>query len=176
MQAWSLTLTVALALSPGWAMAAAKSTAQRPGAATSQKVKTAQAGFDASIGQNSHRLLQEGQRIFRYDTFGDESFWGDQLKLHEAIAGEKHGGIGPGLTPKAALGAGLKVDANAIPKKLASQIKAGKVNLDDPATTIALVKLDAVIGLGVSFPRDPDAPGVEYVVTNVYWQQEFELA
>src|SRR6185503_13625433 len=85
--------------------------------------------------------------IFRFDTFGDESFWGGTLHLHEAIAGEKNGGVGPGVSPKVALAVGLKVDADVLPPDLVEQIKQGKVNLDDPATTLALLKLNAVVGV-----------------------------
>ena len=92
-------------------------------------------------------MLEEGRKIFRYDTFGSEAFWGDALQLHKAIAGEKNGGVGAGVSPKTALAVGLKVDADALPAALKAQIKAGKVNLDDPATTLALLKLNAVVGV-----------------------------
>jgi hypothetical protein len=104
-------------------------------------------GFDADIARHAQTMLDEGRKIFRYDTFGSEAFWGDQLQLHKAIAGEKYGGIGPGVSPKTALSVGLKVDADALPETLKKQLKAGKVNLDDPATTIALLKLNAVVGV-----------------------------
>jgi len=91
--------------------------------------------------------LEEGRRIFRYDTFGSEAFWGDTLQLQRAIAGEKNGGIGPGVSPKTALAVGLKVDVDALPAALKAQLKAGKVDLDDPATTLALLKLNAVVGV-----------------------------
>ena len=78
---------------------------------------------------------------------GSESFWGDALQLHRAIAGEKNGGVGGGVSPKTALSVGLKVDAEALPAELVAQIKAGKVDLDDPATTLALLKLNAVVGV-----------------------------
>ena len=68
------------------------------------------AGFDAVIAANSQKMLDDGRKVFRYDTFGDEVFWGDTLKLHQAIAGEKNGGVGPGVSPKTALSVGLKVD------------------------------------------------------------------
>lgn len=106
-----------------------------------------EAGFDAVVAQHARSMLVEGKRIFRYDTFGSEAFWGDKLQLHKAIAGAKHGGVGPGVSPKTALAVGLKVDADALPASLKRQIKAGKVNLDDPATTIALLKLNAVVGV-----------------------------
>ncbi|MGH7489323.1 MAG: hypothetical protein ACREMY_27545, partial [bacterium] len=92
-------------------------------------------------------MLDEGRKTFRYDTFGSEAFWGDALQLHKAIAGEKNGGVGPGVSPKTALSVGLKVDADTLPPALKKQLAAGKVNLDDPATTIALLKLNAVVGV-----------------------------
>lgn len=104
-------------------------------------------GFNQVIQTNAQQMLAEGRKIFRFDTFGSEAFWGDTLKLHQAIAGAKNGGVGPGVSPKTALSVGLKVDADAIPAPLAAQIKAGKVNLDDPATTLALLKLNAVVGV-----------------------------
>jgi hypothetical protein len=103
--------------------------------------------FDATIARHAQTLLDEGRKIFRYDTFGSESFWGGQLQLHRAIAGAKNGGVGPGVSPKTALAVGLKVDADALPDSLKRQIKAGKVDLDDPAVTIALLKLNAVVGV-----------------------------
>lgn len=102
---------------------------------------------DASNTQHALGMIEEGKRIFRYDTFGSEAFWGDRLQLHKAIAGEKNGGVGPGVSPNTALSVGLKVDADAIPPALAGQITAGEVDLDDPATTIALLKLNAVVGV-----------------------------
>ncbi len=96
-------------------------------------------------------MLAEGGKTFRYETFGDEAFWGDTLKLHRAIAGAANGGVGPGVSPKTALSVGLKVDADAIPASLATQIKGGQVDLDDPATTLALLKLDAVVGVTGKF-------------------------
>lgn len=104
-------------------------------------------GFDTNIASYGQAMLDEGRKTFRYDTFGSEAFWGDALQLHKAIAGEKNGGVGPGVSPKTALSVGLKVDADALPDALKKQIKAGKVNLDDPATTIALLKLNAVVGV-----------------------------
>src|SRR6185295_4037021 len=100
---------------------------------------------------HAQRTIEEGRRIFRFDTFGSEAFWGDALQLHKAIAGEKNGGVGGGVSPKTALSVGLKVDAEALPAELVAQIKAGKVNLDDPATTLALLKLNAVVGMTGKF-------------------------
>src|ERR671936_212037 len=57
---------------------------------------------------NANKMLEEGKQTFRYDTFGSEAFWGDQLKLHQAIEGSRAGGVGPGISPKQALALGLK--------------------------------------------------------------------
>ena len=91
--------------------------------------------------------ILEGRSIFRYDTFGDQVFWGDALRLHEAIAGEEHGGVGAGVTPRTALALGLKVDSAALPLKVRQELLKGRVDLDDPATTLALLRLDAVVGV-----------------------------
>jgi hypothetical protein len=107
----------------------------------------AQRGADAENARHAQAMLDEGKKTFRYDTFGSEAFWGDALQLHKAVAGEKNGGVGPGVSPKTALSVGLKVDADALPGALKKQLAAGKINLDDPATTIALLKLNAVVGV-----------------------------
>jgi mono/diheme cytochrome c family protein len=105
------------------------------------------AGFDGVIGQHAQTMLDEGRQTFRFDTFGSEAFWGGALQLHRAIAGAKLGGVGLGVSPKTALAVGLKVDAAALPAALVEQMKQGKVDLDDPATTVALLKLNAVVGV-----------------------------
>lgn len=106
-----------------------------------------QTAIDAGIDNHARKMIASGRHIFRYDTFGSEAFWGDALQLHKAIAGEKNGGIGGGVSPKTALSVGLKVDADALPEALIQQLKDGKVDLDDPATTLALLKLNAVVGV-----------------------------
>jgi cytochrome c5 len=98
------------------------------------------------VKQDVERLIDEGRTTFRADTFGDEDFWGGTLHLHEAIA--------TGLSPKAALGLGLKVDADALPAALAQAIVAGQVDLDDPASTLALLKANAVVGVTGFFDGD----------------------
>ena len=108
---------------------------------------------DRAIGAHAQRMIDEGRRIFRFDTFGSEAFWGDALQLHKAIAGEKNGGVGGGVSPKTALSVGLQVDTEALPAPLVAQIKAGKVDLDDPATTLALLKLNAVVGVTGKFDK-----------------------
>jgi len=114
---------------------------------SSPAAEATQHDFDDQIQSNAKRMLEEGKRTFRFDTFGSEDFWGSKLRLHEAIAGQKLGGVGNGVSPKTALSLGLKVDAAALPAELVAQIKAGKVDLDDPATTVALLKLNAVVGV-----------------------------
>ena len=109
---------------------------------------------DSRIDRNAQQMLEEGRRIFRYETFGDEAYWSDKLKLHRAISGAKLGGVGQGLSPKAALSVGLKVDMDALPADLVAKVKNGQVNLDDPATTLALIKLDSVLGVKGTFNSD----------------------
>jgi hypothetical protein len=110
--------------------------------------------YDGQIEANSERMMEQGKRIFRTDTFGSEDFWGGQLGLHRAILGSRLGGVGPGVSPNAALRFGLKVDSAAIPGELATQIRSGAVNLDDPANTVALLRLNAVIGVKAFFGQD----------------------
>ncbi|MGH9242130.1 MAG: hypothetical protein ACRD3G_29130 [Vicinamibacterales bacterium] len=80
----------------------------------------------------------EGQAIFRYDTFGDEQLWTDVLRMHEVI---------PTISPATALSVGLKVDADALPAATVAALRAGDVDLDDPAVTVALLRLNAVVGV-----------------------------
>jgi hypothetical protein len=110
-------------------------------------------GFDEQIDRSAQRMLAEGKQTFRFDTFGDEAFWGDQLKLHLAIEGAQNGGVGPGLSPRAALALGLKVDVEALPPGLVKQLRQGRVNLDDPGVTLALLRHNAVLGVK-GFPND----------------------
>jgi hypothetical protein len=110
--------------------------------------------FDSLVHPNAEKMLEEGRHVFRYDTFGSEAFWGDTLQLHKAIAGEKNGGVGDGVSPKTALSIGLKVDADALPDSLKQQLKQGKVNLDDPAVTLALLKLNSVVGVTGIFDKN----------------------
>ncbi len=91
--------------------------------------------------------IDDGRRTFRFDTFGDETFWGDTLQLHLAIEGAANGGVGGGVSPRTALAVGLKVDVDALPSTLRTALAQGQVNLDDPATTLALLQLNAVVGL-----------------------------
>src|SRR5215217_842381 len=86
----------------------------------------------------SNKLLADGKQIFRHDTFGDEAFWGGQLRLHETVAT---------LSPADALALGLKVDARAVPPPVLQRIRQRKLNLKDPRNTIVLLKANAVLGV-----------------------------
>jgi hypothetical protein len=115
---------------------------------------------DQLVRGNARRMIEEGEGIFRFDTFGDEAFWGDLLGLHKAIEGTAFGGVATpdlklnGVSPKTALAVGLKVDVDALPGNLVLALKRGQVNLDDPATTLALLKLNAVVGVTGFFNPD----------------------
>jgi hypothetical protein len=82
--------------------------------------------------------VRQGQAIFRYDTFGDEQLWTEVLRMHEVVET---------LSPAAALGAGLKVDVDALPAAVIAAMKAGQVNLNDPAVTAELLRLNSVVGV-----------------------------
>src|SRR5262245_18668153 len=140
--------SIAVMLTGWWQLSIRSNvTAQVQPTGTGGTVAPAGSSVDRVIGQHAQQMIEQGRQIFRYDTFGSEAFWGGALQLHKAIAGEKHGGIGGGVSPKAALAVGLKVDADALPDALKQQIKDGKVDLDDPATTLALLKLNSVVGV-----------------------------
>jgi hypothetical protein len=102
---------------------------------------------DGQIRQHALRMLDEGRETFRHDTFGSERFFGQQLRLHESVAGAANGGIGPGLSPRLALTLGLKVDLDALPDPLVQSLRDNEINLDDPAITLALLRIDAVVGV-----------------------------
>jgi mono/diheme cytochrome c family protein/cytochrome c553 len=84
-------------------------------------------------------LVAQGKDIFRFDTFGDETFWTDTLRIHDVITSA--------VDPTTALSVGLKVDAEALPAEVVQGIQDGTISLTDPATTVALLKLNAVVGL-----------------------------
>ena len=114
--------------------------------------------FDEVIVQHQAELFQNGLQIFRFDTFGDETFWSGTLQLNRALAGAALGGVGPGVSPAAALAVGLKVDADMVPPAILAGIAAGSVNLNDPANTQALIGAKAVVGV-MPFPGQPAAVG-----------------
>src|SRR5207248_1820314 len=110
-------------------------------------VKTQPNSFTDDITGNADAMLKEGRKVFRHETFGDEYFWGDTLQLQRAIAGERHGGVGPGLTPRKALELGLKVDVDHLNRILGSALRGGSASLDEVQTTLELLKADAVVGV-----------------------------
>ena len=118
-----------------------------PLAIMSQSTNSGNRDFDRVIQSNARNFIEDGRKTFRFDTFGDEAFWGDSLKLHQAIAGSKLGGVGSGVSPRTALAVGLKVDSEALSSNVIEAIRNGKVDLDDPATTLALLQLNAVVGV-----------------------------
>jgi mono/diheme cytochrome c family protein len=107
-----------------------------------------------TVVRNATALIQDGRHIFRYDTYGDEAFWGDALQLHQAIQGSQFGGVGPGVSPKTALALGLKVDSDALPVQVLAKLRQGKIDLDDVGVTLALLKSDAVVGVKGLFNTD----------------------
>src|SRR3954451_1247430 len=107
----------------------------------------------ASPTRHAESLVSQGRQTFRFDDFDDNAFWSGALQLDKAIEGRRFGGVGPGVSPATALKLGLKVDASALPKSVVDAIKAGKVNLNSPATTLALIKLNAVVGVKGHYSR-----------------------
>jgi hypothetical protein len=118
------------------------------------KAQQGRSSFDEETDSYMKRLYEEGQKIFRNDTFGSEAFWGDQLQLHRAILGEAQGGVGPGISPRAALKLGLKVDQGEMPEAAVEMVKRASLDLDKPETTVALLKANAVVGVTGVFKGD----------------------
>jgi hypothetical protein len=106
--------------------------------------------WNADIRRNADDMMEKGRAVFRFETFGDEVFWTDKLQLHKAIADKGAGGIGDGLTPKAALDAGLKVDIDILPEAVKKQVADGKL-LNSVDFTMTLLKLNAVVGVVAKF-------------------------
>ena len=90
------------------------------------------------VAQQDEVKRKEGQQIFRYDTFGDEQLWTDVLKMHEAISS---------VDPATALAVGLKIDVDALPPAVIAALRAGQVDLRNPAVTLELIRLNAVVGV-----------------------------
>jgi mono/diheme cytochrome c family protein len=92
-----------------------------------------------SSGAPDPALVAQGKDVFRFDTFGDEAKWTDTLRMHEVI--------GSAVSPVTALSVGLKVDAEALPPAVVAGIQNGSIDLNSPDTTVALIKLNAVVGV-----------------------------
>ena len=103
--------------------------------------------LDVATEQATLGRLDQGRETFRFDTFGDQTFWGGTLHLHRAIAGAKNGGVGPGVSPQLALQVGLKLDVTALPSAVRTALQQGTVDLTDPAVTLGLLRLNAVVGV-----------------------------
>lgn len=131
---------------------------------TIERRATSQPALQHAEENNSFQLVKQGRQIFRFDTFGDEAFWGGTLGLHQAIEGSALGGVGPGVSPISALSAGLKVDVDALPGSLVQQVLHGQVNLNDPAVTVALLKLKAVVGVTGVFDSSGEPSIAGYTV------------
>ena len=99
---------------------------------------TAVEATDAKAAMNP-ALIAEGKTIFRFDTFGDETFWTDTLRMHEVIS--------TSVSPNTALSVGLKVDADALPAAVKAGILDQSIKLTEPATAVTLLKLGAVVGV-----------------------------
>jgi mono/diheme cytochrome c family protein len=111
--------------------------------------------WDSQVRDHTRDLMDSGRTVFRYDTFGSEAFFGTTIGLHQAIEGARFpGGTGGGLSPKTALSVGLKVDADALPPAVVKAVQAGQVDLNDPAVTLTLLQLGAVVGVEGVF-NDP---------------------
>jgi Cytochrome c len=128
--ATSITLVIALTLAIS---------GSGPAATAPQRAQVS--GQDAGgIGRRDDgaRKLRRGRNIFRYDTFGDEQLWTDVLRMHEVVST---------VPPATALTVGLKVDVDALPREIITALKAGQVDLNDPAVTVELLRLNAVVGI-----------------------------
>lgn len=126
------------------------------GAPKNPAVKDIGKDFDGTIKSNADGLWESGRETFRHETFGSEDFWGGKLGLHEVFNGEKRGGTGPGVTPRQALELGLKVDIARLPSILVAAIQGGKVSLDEPKTTLELLKAGSVVGVKGFFDDPQD--------------------
>ncbi len=120
-------------------------------------------GVDHPVAAHAAQMIAEGRRAFRFDTFGDEDFWGGTLGLHKAIEGSVLGGVGPGVSPRTALSVGLKVDVDALPQPVLQALRQGRINLDDPEVTLALLRLNAVLGVTGFFDGQPGSAGLRSI-------------
>src|SRR5580765_1598803 len=125
---WATALVVTVALVGVYACTASQPGETQQAATLSNARKTA---FVGEARQVATTMVQSGQDIFRFDTFGDEAFWSGKLGMQQSVAK---------LSPKLALELGLKVDSEALPPEVVSALQAGQVNLDDPAVTATLLK------------------------------------
>ncbi|HEV7991171.1 MAG TPA: hypothetical protein VGP25_05055 [Gemmatimonadaceae bacterium] len=125
---WRIALAAAAA-----AVVGAGCSSDRPTLSESPPVAHAERSPDTPV------AIAGGKQIFRFDTYGDETFWTDTLRLHEVIR--------TAVSPATALSVGLKVDADALPEAVKAALRNGTIDLNDPATTVTLLELGAVLGV-----------------------------
>jgi hypothetical protein len=113
---------------------------REPADASSQADATADGSANDAGKIQEPCALDDGKCIFRNDTFGDEQLWTDVLRLHELVQT---------ISPKTALSVGLRVDSDAVPASVLAS-----ADLDDPKTTVALLSLDAVVGVRAKVQND----------------------
>jgi hypothetical protein len=119
------------------------------------KIDAKSAPLRADADENAKRLIEQGRQIFRFDTFGDEAFWTDQLGMQQSVSG---------LSPQTALALGLKVDAEALPPAVVEAIRHGQVNLGDPAVTLQLIRQNAVLGVVGTFNKTSSSESASRVL------------
>jgi len=117
---------------------------------TNEDIATMNANGSEKTEKNKS-LIADGKQIFRFDAFGDEDFWSGLLHIDKAILGMNNGGFGAGVSPLDALNVGLKVDVEALTPEVIAGIESGDIKLNEPATTLALLKLNAVVGVKGNF-------------------------
>lgn len=118
---------------------------------TEQPAKDAELAVQSKANNGKKGTIEEGKQIFRFDSFGDEDFWSGLLHIDKAIAGSANGGFDSGVSPNTALSVGLKVDVDALPPAVRTGIVDRTIDLNNPSTTLALLKLDAVVGVKGKF-------------------------
>ena len=117
---------------------------------TNEDIATMKANGSEKTEKNKS-LIADGKQIFRFDAFGNEDFWSGLLHIDKAILGMNNGGFGAGVSPLDALNVGLKVDVEALTPEVIAGIESGDIKLNEPATTLALLKLNAVVGVKGNF-------------------------
>jgi hypothetical protein len=131
-RSWLAPAGVLLGLATGLAMLACEDDHGPTGPSAARAKHPAQGPLNPA-------LVAQGRTIFRFETYGDETFWTDTLRLHEVIR--------TAVSPRTALSVGLKVDVDALPAQVKAGLAAGTIDLNDPATTVDLLKLGAVLGV-----------------------------
>ena len=98
-----------------------------------------------TVAAHAVAAVGRGRTAFRYQTFGSDRFFSDVLHL-DAVLSQ--------VSPRVALGLGVKVDVDRLPAAVRQALLRGQVNLDDPAVTRLLFKRDAVVGVRAEVDGD----------------------